>query len=42
MSPPPRDTPPPILGTWKRLYTVVLLVHLAFLFGFYLFTRYYA
>ena len=38
----PKDTPPPILGTWKRLYTTVLIVHLLFLIGFYLFTRYYA
>lgn len=41
MSRPPHE-PPPILGTWKRLYTVVLLVHLLFLIGFYFFTRYYA
>ena len=36
------DAPPPILGTWKRLYLTVLVVHLLFLVGFYLFTRYYA
>jgi hypothetical protein len=33
------DDPPPILGSWRRLYTVVL-IYLALIIGsFYVFTR---
>jgi hypothetical protein len=35
---PPEDEPPPILGSWRRLYAAVLL-HLLFWIGvFYAFT----
>ncbi len=35
----PIDEPPPLLGTWKRLYTAVL-IYLALLIAvFYAFTR---
>jgi hypothetical protein len=35
---PPEDEPPPILGSWRRVYTAVLL-HLLFWIGvFYAFT----
>lgn len=36
------DEPPPILGTWPRVYTAVL-IYLAFvILAFYIFTRHYA
>lgn len=35
---PPEDEPPPVMGSWRRLYTVVL-IHLAFWIAvFYAFT----
>jgi len=35
----PVDDPPPVLGTWRRVYIAVLF-YLAFLvFAFYIFTR---
>jgi hypothetical protein len=33
------DEPPPILRTWRRLYTAVLLWLLTLIVLFYLFTR---
>jgi hypothetical protein len=39
MSDPMPDEPPPILGTWRRLYTAVLLCLAALIGLFYLFTR---
>ncbi len=39
---PVEDEPPPILGTWRRIY-VIILCYLAFLVvGFYIFTRVFA
>jgi hypothetical protein len=39
---PEQDEPPPFLGSWRRVYTVVL-VYLAFLIvAFYAFTRAFA
>ena len=36
------DEPPPILGTWRRIY-IIVLCYLAFLIaGFYIFTRVFA
>ena len=33
------DEPPPILGSWRRIY-IIVLIYLAFLvIGFYVFTR---
>jgi hypothetical protein len=32
------DEKPPILGTWNRLYTVVLILHFILIILFYLFT----
>lgn len=32
---------PPVLGSWKNIYTVVLLLHLALLIAFYIFSRVY-
>ena len=39
-----RDVPdeaPPFLGTWRRVYTAVLIYLGALIFAFYLFTRSY-
>jgi hypothetical protein len=33
------DDPPPILGTWRRLYTVVLVYLALIIVSFYVFTR---
>ena len=38
----PLDEKPPVLGTWKRVYTFVLTYVAAVIFLFWLFTRYYA
>ena len=38
----PRDEKPPILGTWPKLYTFVLIYLAAVIFLFWLFTRHYA
>jgi hypothetical protein len=35
------DEPPPFLGTWKRVYTAVLIYLVAIISAFYLFTRAY-
>ncbi len=35
------DAPPPILGTWNRLYVLVLVMHAVFIFLFYWFTKIY-
>ncbi len=35
------DEAPPILGSWSRLYAVVLLVELAILALLYFFTKYF-
>jgi len=40
----PRDTPddaPPFLGTWRRVYTAVLLIEAVVIAAAYLFTRAY-
>jgi len=34
--------PPPVLGTWRRMYTVVLVVHALLIIGFWLFGRYWS
>jgi hypothetical protein len=36
------DEPPPILGTWPRVYAFVLVYLAALIVAFYAFTRYYA
>jgi len=38
----PRDEPPPLLGTWRRLYLVVIGWLLFLILIFYLFARRYA
>ena len=39
--PPESDEPPPFLGTWRRVYTAILIYLCLIIFGFYLFTRAY-
>ncbi len=39
---PPEDDPPPIMGTWERMYTLVILLHAFIIFLFYLFTQAYS
>jgi hypothetical protein len=42
--PEPRDVPddaPPFLGTWRRVYAVLIVYLAALIFVFYLFTRAY-
>lgn len=36
------DEPPPVLGTWPRVYVFVLLYLAAVILGFYLFTVHFA
>ncbi len=36
------DAPPPIMGSWKRLYLFVLILHTLLIFVFYLFTKAYS
>ncbi len=36
------DEPPPILGTWPRVYVFVLSYLAIVIFAFYLFTRHFA
>ena len=36
------DEPPPFLGTWRRVYTLVLLYLAAVITVFWIFTRYFA
>lgn len=38
----PPEEPPPILGTWSRLYTFVVVYLLALILLFYLFERIFA
>ncbi|HUB82242.1 MAG TPA: hypothetical protein VMB03_25775 [Bryobacteraceae bacterium] len=40
-APPDPDQPPPFLGTWKRVYTAILIYLGAIIAGSYLFTRAY-
>lgn len=35
------DDAPPVLGSWKNIYGVVLVLHLLLLVAFYLFSRAY-
>jgi len=37
----PSDEPPPFLGTWRRVYVVVLVYLALLIFASYLFTRAY-
>ena len=36
------DEPPPILGTWRRIYVIVLCYVALLIVGFYIFTRIFA
>jgi len=36
------DEPPPVLGTWKRVYTFVVFYLAALIGAFYLFTVYFS
>jgi hypothetical protein len=36
------DDPPPFLGTWRRVYALVLAYLAAVIFVFWIFTRYFA
>jgi hypothetical protein len=36
------DEPPPLLGTWPRLYTAVLLYLVVLIAGLYTFTRFFS
>lgn len=36
------NEPPPLLGTWRRVYTLVLVSQAALVVIFYAMTRYYA
>jgi len=38
----PADEPPPFLGSWRRVYTAVLVYLAVLIAGFYVFTRVYA
>lgn len=40
--PHPDDETPPILGSWKNIYTVVLVLHVVLIILFYLFSNAYA
>lgn len=42
MTRPPAEEPPPLLGTWRRLYAAVLLYLAGLILLFTLFTRVYA
>jgi hypothetical protein len=39
---PVEDEPPPILGTWRRIYVLVLCYVALLIAGFYIFTRVFA
>jgi hypothetical protein len=41
MPPHDPDEPPPFLGTWRRVYTAILVYLAVLIAGFYLFTRAY-
>jgi hypothetical protein len=36
------DEPPPILGSWNRLYIAVLVIHALIILTFYIFTQIYS
>jgi len=38
----PNDESPPILGSWSRIYGIVLVLHLILIVLFYLFSQAYA
>jgi uncharacterized membrane protein len=38
----PNDETPPIFGSWKNIYTVVIVLHLVLITLFYLFSNAYA
>lgn len=38
----PNDETPPILGSWSRIYAVVLVLHVLLIILFYFFSRAYA
>jgi hypothetical protein len=38
----PQESPPPFLGTWDRLYKVILVIHFVLLVFFYLFFNYFS
>jgi len=40
--PDPNDETPPILGSWKKIYAVVLVLHVVLIILFYLFSNAYA
>jgi hypothetical protein len=39
MIPPDEDEPPPFLGTWRRVYTAILIYLACVIAAFYVFTR---
>jgi hypothetical protein len=39
---PPDNEPPPFLGSWRRVYTFVLLYLVCVIVAFYIFTRTFA
>jgi hypothetical protein len=39
---PIEDPPPPLLGTWRRIYILVLVYLALLIFAFYVFTRVFA
>jgi hypothetical protein len=38
----PVEEPPPFLGTWRRVYTAIIIYLIALIVLFYLFTRAFA
>ena len=38
----PDDEPPPLLGTWRRVYTAILIYLACVITAFYIFTRVFA
>jgi hypothetical protein len=39
---PPDDEPPPFLGSWRRVYTAILIYLVCVIVAFYIFTRAYS
>lgn len=37
----PEEDVPPVLGSWRRVYSVVLVLHLLLILAFYFFSRAY-
>ena len=37
----PEDDTPPVLGSWRNVYAVVLVLHLLLILAFYFFSRAY-